>query len=120
MISLLVLASVGLAVLFCVYVVGVLLRVTLCGALLPVGRWNIRRLKTQADMKKLIGLDPFHSFLNQSTTKIILRIVSVVSGGLGRAVELRLLRRRKQHHFNVCRRPHRHYRHLRIQCQRAY
>ncbi|CAM9709886.1 unnamed protein product [Scytosiphon promiscuus] len=44
------------------------------------GRWNIRRLKTQADMKKLIGLDPFHSFLNQSTLKIILRIMSAYLG----------------------------------------
>ncbi len=43
------------------------------------GRWNIRRLKTQADMKKLIGLDPFHTFLNQSTPKIILRIIALVS-----------------------------------------
>ncbi|CAN0058338.1 unnamed protein product, partial [Ectocarpus sp. 12 AP-2014] len=41
------------------------------------GRWNIRRLKTQADVKKLIGLDPFHSFLNQSTLKIILRIIGL-------------------------------------------
>lgn len=49
------------------------------GAARRAGRWNIRRLKTQADMKKLIGLDPFHSFLNQSTFKIILRIVTVVS-----------------------------------------
>ncbi|CAM9659452.1 unnamed protein product, partial [Ectocarpus fasciculatus] len=42
-----------------------------------IGRWNIRRLKTQADLQKLIGLDPFHSFLNQSTLKIILLIIAL-------------------------------------------
>ncbi|CAM9267867.1 unnamed protein product [Ectocarpus sp. 8 AP-2014] len=42
-----------------------------------IGEWNIRRLKTQADVQKLIGLDPFHSFLNQSTLKIILLIIAL-------------------------------------------
>lgn len=43
------------------------------------GRWNIRRIKGQADLKKLIGSDPFRSFLNQSTPKIILGIVAAAS-----------------------------------------
>lgn len=65
------------------------------------GRWNIRRLKTQADLQKLIGLDPFHSFLNQSTLKIILLIIALVrmhtstgftSGGRGVPRHPRVLR----------------------------
>lgn len=43
------------------------------------GRWNIRRLKGQADLKKLVGSDPFHSFLDQSTLKIVLRIFAAAS-----------------------------------------
>ncbi|CAN0248728.1 unnamed protein product, partial [Scytosiphon promiscuus] len=42
-----------------------------------VGRWNIRRLKGQADMKKLIGSDPFHSLVDQSSFRIIFGIIVV-------------------------------------------
>lgn len=44
-----------------------------------VGRWNIRRLKGQADLKKLVGSDPFHTLVNQTTFKIILGIMGMVS-----------------------------------------
>eukprot|EP00904_Undaria_pinnatifida_P013755 jgi/Undpi1/950/HiC_scaffold_10.g04414.m1 len=41
------------------------------------GRWNIRRLKTQADLKKLVGSDPFHTLVNQSTFKIVFTIMGM-------------------------------------------
>ena len=46
--------------------------------LLWSGRWNIRRLKTQADLKKLVGSDPFHTLVNQSTFKIVFTIMGMV------------------------------------------
>ncbi|CAM9642852.1 unnamed protein product [Ascophyllum nodosum] len=41
------------------------------------GRWNIRRLRDLPETKKLVQSDPFHSMVNNSTSKIIFGMLAL-------------------------------------------